>query len=64
VRGVVRASNDVPLSPFMFVTARQMGVPPADSRGAEAIARSDGTFALSGLLPGTYRPDRASHQPR
>lgn len=54
VGGVVRSSRQVPLGPFTFVTARDAGGARANSRMASAIAGGDGSFAVAGLLPGTY----------
>jgi 5-hydroxyisourate hydrolase-like protein (transthyretin family) len=54
VRGIVRASGQMPVSPFTFVTAREIGGPRADGQMAMATAASDGSFNLAGLLPGTY----------
>jgi len=54
IRGVVRASGENPLGPFAFVTARASGDVQVDTRMAAAVPASDGSFALTGLLPGTY----------
>jgi hypothetical protein len=54
MRGVVRSSGQAPSGPFTFVTAREIGGLGAGSHMAEAIAGSDGSFAIAGLLPGTY----------
>jgi len=54
IRGVVRASAQSPVGPFMFITARQIGGPRADGEMVMATAAADGSFNLAGLLPGTY----------
>lgn len=54
VRGVVRASAQASLSPFTFVIARDFSGPQADGQTATAITAGDGSFTLTGLLPGTY----------
>ena len=54
VRGVVRSSGQAPLRPFRFVTAREINAPQAYGQSATAIAAGDGSFAIAGLLPGTY----------
>jgi Carboxypeptidase regulatory-like domain len=54
VRGVVRASGQTPVGPFIFITAREIGGPRADGQMAMATAANDGTFNIGGLLPGTY----------
>jgi hypothetical protein len=53
VRGVVRSSGDASLGPFTFITAREIDGPRAEEM-APAIAGADGSFAIAGLLPGTY----------
>jgi hypothetical protein len=53
VRGVVRSSQ-ASSGPFTFVVAREIGGAQADGQTATAIAGSDGSFAIAGLLPGTY----------
>ena len=54
VRGTVRASGQASLGPFTFVIARQIDGAGSEDRMAEAIATKDGSFAIAGLLPGTY----------
>lgn len=54
VRGVVRPSAQASLNPFTFVIARNLSGPQADGQTATAIVAGDGSFALTGLLPGTY----------
>lgn len=54
VRGVVRGTDTLALSPFTFITAREVDAPHAYSQPAMALASADGAFALTGLLPGTY----------
>jgi len=54
VRGVVRASGQSPAGPFMFVTARDVSGARVDGRMSMATAANDGSFTVSGLLPGTY----------
>jgi hypothetical protein len=54
VRGVVRFSGDASPGPFTFVTAREIGAARAEGKMETAIAGSDGSFAIAGLLPGTY----------
>jgi hypothetical protein len=60
VRGTVRASGQASLGAFTFVTARQIDGPASEDRMAEAIATKDGSFAIAGLLPGTYMVDASS----
>jgi hypothetical protein len=54
VRGVVRSSGETPLGPFTFVNAREIGDAQVHARMSNTIAAVDGSFALTGLLPGTY----------
>lgn len=54
VRGVVRTSGDASLGPFTFVTAQEVGAARAEGKTEMAVAGSDGSFAIAGLLPGTY----------
>jgi hypothetical protein len=54
VRGVVRSSGQASLGPFTFVTARDLNGPEAYGETGTAIAAGDGSFAIAGLLPGTY----------
>src|SRR5439155_12874659 len=54
VRGVIRSSGHALLGPFTFVTAREIGGARAEGQMATAIGSSDGSFAIAGLLPGTY----------
>ena len=54
VRGVIRSSGHALLGPFTFVTEREIGGARAEGQMATAIAASDGSFAIAGLLPGTY----------
>ena len=54
VRGVVRSSGQASVGPFTFVSARETSGPQAHGRMATAIAAGDGSFAITGLLPGTY----------
>ena len=54
VRGVVRSSGQAPFGPVTFVVAREIGGPQAYGSTATAIAAGDGSFAIAGLLPGTY----------
>ncbi len=54
VRGVVRSSGQASSGPFTFVTARKIGGLGAGDHVATAVAGSDGSFAIAGLLPGTY----------
>ena len=53
VRGVVRSSGQASFGPFTFVIAQNNG-PQAHAEMATAIAAGDGSFAITGLLPGTY----------
>jgi len=53
VRGVVRSSGNVSPGVFTVVVAREIGGPRADDV-ATAVAAGDGSFAIGGLLPGTY----------
>jgi hypothetical protein len=54
VRGVVRSSGEAAVGPFTFITARQIGAAEANGHTETALAASDGSFDLTGLLPGTY----------
>jgi Carboxypeptidase regulatory-like domain len=54
VRGVVRSSGQPSSSPLTFVSAREIGGQHADGDMALAVAAGDGSFAIAGLLPGTY----------
>ena len=54
IRGVVRSSGQSTLGPFTFVIARETSGPQAYGETAMGIAGPDGSFALAGLLPGTY----------
>jgi hypothetical protein len=54
VRGVVRSSGQATFGPFTLVIAREVSGPQAYGRTATAIAGPDGSFAIAGLLPGTY----------
>jgi len=54
VRGVVRSSGEASFGPFTFVNAREIGGPQAYGGTATAVAAGDGSFAIAGLLPGTY----------
>ncbi len=54
VRGVVRSSSQASSSPFTFVSARDISGPHAYGEMATAVAAGDGSFAIAGLLPGTY----------
>jgi hypothetical protein len=54
VRGVVRSSGQDSFGPFTFVSAREISGPLAHGQMATAIAAGDGSFAIAGLLPGTY----------
>jgi hypothetical protein len=54
VRGVVRSSGEASFGPFTFVNAREIGGPQAYDGMATAVAAGDGSFAIAGLLPGTY----------
>ena len=55
IRGrAVRASDNRPLPPYTFVSARETEGPFAYGQTATGIARGDGSFAIAGLLPGTY----------
>ena len=64
VRGVVRSSGQVPLRPFIFVTAREINGSHAYGDTAAAIAAGDGSFAIAGLLPGAYFVEARSRQSR
>ena len=61
IRGAIRSSGQVSLGPFTFVNAREVGGAQAHSRTATAIAAGDGSFAITGLLPGTYVVEALSH---
>ena len=58
LRPLSGASSDPPAEaspgPFTFVIAREIGDPQAYGQPATALATSDGSFAIAGLLPGTY----------
>jgi hypothetical protein len=54
VRGIIRSSGHAPFGPFTFVIAREISGPQAYGQTATAIAAADGSFAIAGLLPGTY----------
>jgi hypothetical protein len=54
VRGVVRSSGRASVGPFTFVSAREIGGPEAYGQTTPAIAAADGSFAITGLLPGAY----------
>jgi hypothetical protein len=54
VRGIIRSSGHASLGPFTFVAAREISGPQAYGHMATAIAAADGSFAIGGLLPGTY----------
>jgi hypothetical protein len=54
VRGTVRSSGQASFGPFTFVSAREISGPQAHNQSATAIAAGDGSFAIGGLLPGTY----------
>jgi hypothetical protein len=60
VRGVVVASGENPVGPFTFVTARESGDVDVGARMSASIAAADGSFALTGLLPGTYMVEAQS----
>jgi protocatechuate 3,4-dioxygenase beta subunit len=59
VRGILRAGDGV-LPPFTFVTAREADAAHAYGEGASAVAGGDGSFVLTGLLPGTYAVEARS----
>jgi hypothetical protein len=54
VRGVVRSSGQASAGPFTFVTAREIGGPQAYGEVEMTTAARDGSFMITGLLPGTY----------
>src|SRR5262249_50840623 len=54
LHGIVRSSGQASLGPFIVVTAQELSGPQAYGRTAMANAASDGSFAIAGLLPGTY----------
>jgi hypothetical protein len=54
MRGIIRSSGHAPFGPFTFVVAREIGGPQAYGQPATALAAADGSFAIGGLLPGTY----------
>ncbi len=54
VRGVVRSSGQASVGPFTMVSAREINGPQAYGQTETAIAAGDGSFAIAGLLPGTY----------
>jgi hypothetical protein len=54
VRGVVRSSGRASPGLFTFVSARELGGAEAHDQIATAITAGDGSFVLTGLLPGTY----------
>jgi hypothetical protein len=54
VRGVVRSSGQASFGPFTLVIAREISGPQAYGQTATTIAAPDGSFAIAGLLPGTY----------
>ena len=54
VRGHVRSSEQVPLGPFTLVSAREIGGAQAYGPSATAVAAGDGSFAIAGLVQGTY----------
>ena len=60
VRGVVRSSGQASSGPFTFVIARDNNGLQVDGQMSEAIAAGDGSFAIAGLLPGTYLVEATS----
>jgi hypothetical protein len=54
IRGVVRPSGGNALGPFTLVHAREVGGMQVHVPLSSAITAADGSFALAGLLPGTY----------
>lgn len=54
VRGILRSSGEASFGPFTVVSAREIHGPQAHGQMAMAIAGGDGSFAIAGLLPGTY----------
>jgi hypothetical protein len=63
VRGVARSSGQSSFNP-LFVTAREISGPQADSHMGTAIAAGDGSFAIAGLLPGAYLVEAQSGSER
>jgi len=59
VRGVVRSSGGGSPGLLSFVIARQIGGSSTEEI-ATAVAASDGSFTLAGLLPGTYAVEARS----
>jgi hypothetical protein len=62
VHGVVHSSGQ-PLSPLTLVIAREIGGAQASGRMADAVAASDGSFGIAGLLPGTYMVEARTLEP-
>jgi hypothetical protein len=60
VRGAIRASDGGTVPPFTFVSARETGGVHAYGQTEMGIAGGDGSFAITGLLPGTYRLEARS----
>ena len=60
MRGVVRSSGAAAVGPFTFVSAREIGGPHAHGQMATAIVAGDGSFVITGLLPGAYLVEAGS----
>jgi hypothetical protein len=54
VRGTLRLSGGASPGTFAFVSAQEVDAAQPEGRSATGISGNDGTFAIPGLLPGSY----------